>query len=106
MGTTRDVPRQPALGPHNPVETTPLPARGSMRRTWNADIAFPDGAGDLVVTNVRGRDLRMDITGAAETLDELDVVMEIDPGTHSIVAVHAGRAGSLGVLHGVGLRGG
>lgn len=94
-------------GPHHPVASTPEPVPGSMRRTWNIDITFPDGLDGGVVADVRGRDLHTYADGTATVRDELEVVLEIDPATGTIESVDATRAGTpLDVLRGVSLRGG
>ena len=104
---TRDRVPQLRPGPHDPLASTPAPAPRSTRRTWNIDITFPGGLDGGVVADVRGRDLRTDADGKANVLDELAVVLEIDPATGTIAAVDAIRASaSLDALIGVCTRGG
>jgi hypothetical protein len=64
-------------------------------------VTFPDGFGGRVVAGVRGRDLRTDASNAAEVLDEVELTVEIDPATATIVATSA-----LDALVGLPLRGG
>jgi hypothetical protein len=50
-----------------------------MRRTTTLDMTRPDGLRGRVVADVRGQDVRTDVSGAGEILDRLAVTIEIDP---------------------------
>jgi hypothetical protein len=76
-------------------------APGSVRRTTSIDITFPDGIGNRVVADIRGRDLRTNADGSSEPLDQLAVTMTLDPWTVVITEATA----PLGELVGLELRG-
>jgi len=98
---------QPTPGPHNPLLGTPRPAPMSVRRTWTIDVRSPSGADAEIVAEVRARDIRVAADSRVETIDELDVALEIEPESYSIGAVNVGRAGMrLQELVGAGVRGG
>jgi Protein of unknown function (DUF2889) len=102
-----DLEGGPPPGPHNPLPTTPRPAPASVRRTWNVDISFPQRVSGSTLAEVRGRDLRTGTDGTSESVDELEVTVEIDPTTATIIGVDVGRASaSLDVLFGICLRSG
>jgi hypothetical protein len=86
-------------GPHNPVTTTPRAAADSNRRAYNIDITFPDGLLGRVVADVRGRDFHAGTDGALDVVDELAVVLDIDPTTSAVV-----EAGEHDALRGLEVR--
>jgi hypothetical protein len=100
------VPLRP--GPHNPLTETPARPPSSTRRAWNIDIAYPEGLmGEVIVVDVRGRDVRTDADGTAEVTDELSAGFEIQPATNTITRVDERRSNApLDPLLGIGLRGG
>ena len=78
-----------------------------MRRTWNVDICFPEGIAGPTLADVRGRDLRIGTDGTSERVDDLEVTIEIDPTTATIVGLDARRAStSLDAVFGICLRSG
>jgi hypothetical protein len=66
-------------GPHHPVPTTPVRARGSARRTTTIDTTRPNGLDGLSVIDARGRDLVTGTDGANHIVDSAGLVGRIDP---------------------------
>ena len=94
-------------GPRDPLAATPEPAPRSVRRTWSIDTTFPNGLNGDVVADIRGRDLRTDANGTAAAVDELAVLLEIDPAAGTIGTVDAASSStSLDALQGICIRGG
>jgi hypothetical protein len=79
----------------------------SVRRTWNVDVTFPGGLDGDVVADVRGRDARVDRSGAIEVFDELSVRIDIAVASNEIVAIEARHATmAMHALVGSAVRGG
>ena len=95
-------------GPHNPLTTTPAQPFSSSRRAWNIDIAYPAGLmGEVVVVDVRGRDVRTNADGTMDVTDELAAGFEIEPATNTITRVEERKSSAaLDPLLGICLRGG
>jgi hypothetical protein len=97
----------PPPGPHNPLPSTPEQVPRSVRRTWSIDITFPDGRGESIVAELRGRDLRRRADRATDVVDEFAVGFDIDALTNAIVAVDDRRSPvALEGLVGAGVRSG
>ena len=68
----------PRHGTHEPTDTVPPRAPGSVRRTTSVDILRPNGVDAELVLVGRGRDLLTDIDGTTRVLDTAAVEATID----------------------------
>jgi hypothetical protein len=76
----------PPPGPQHPLTRTPARVPGSVRRTTTIDITFPDGIGERVVADVRGRDLRTNADGTFDVLEAFAVTITFEAWTMKIVS--------------------
>jgi hypothetical protein len=79
----------PAPGPWLAVEHTPARVPGSARRTSTIDSRRSDDDPQLLLVTARARDLRTDLAGAAEVVDEVTLHLVLAGFAREIVDIEA-----------------